>query len=187
MPVLLARIDTGNYGADQLALAATGTAGADPNYLATLAKRWLMRAMFQGAVGRVDFMADGLRGALTPQGVITLGTTITGAVGATIAGTLVTVTAVANTFFDYVAQTQMLLVNAINASAALAPTIVAQPGSVYGTVLLKYWLPGTVGNATTLVASGTGVTVSGATFGAVAPGTAQTAQTALASTVNALP
>lgn len=80
-----------------------------------------------------------------------------GAVGAIIAGTTVTVT-----WGTSDAVTAAALAVAINANTTLGPLFVAV--AVSATVTVTSRTPGTAGNSTTLVAQGTGTTVSGATF-----------------------
>jgi len=83
--------------------------------------------------------------------------TASGTVGGTIGGTAVTVTASGGD-----TATAAALVTAINANATVNKKGYAT--SALGVVTFRAMSPGTAGNAITLVASGTGVTASGATL-----------------------
>jgi hypothetical protein len=179
MPVLILRYDTGNRG-----LANATAPGGQQNEWATnpsetfpaIQKVWReMKAGLNAAhIGVLSGFIEGVGGALCAQGSITLGSTITGAVGATVGGTLVTVTAVAPAAGNnYVSATALLLLAAFRANAALsnlfsfkldAYNVGDESGDFTAKVLVTYLWPGVAGNAATLVASGTGVTVSGATL-----------------------
>jgi hypothetical protein len=199
MPVFLLRVDTGNR--DQGLSTDPGNTSSDFNsqnadpYPTVQRLFNTLKAGLAGAtVTRVDAYAEGVGvpGTTVPvcaRGSISLGTTITGAVGATIAGTLVTVTAytaasgsqpegIINAS-NYQNATALLLVRAINNTVALAGVVVARldpynvgngTAGTVSNILLTAFSPGTGGNAVTLVLSGTGVTVSGATLtGGVLP------------------
>lgn len=92
-----------------------------------------------------------------------------GAVGGTIGGVAKTVTWATSDTASAAA-----LAAAINADATLKQWVVAS--AVAGVVTITALVPGTVGNAITLVASGTGVTASGARLasGSGAPGNSYT-------------
>jgi hypothetical protein len=179
MPVLILRYDTGNRG-----IANATSPGNQNNEWAdnpsetfpALQKVWReMKAGLNGAhIGQLSGFIEGVGGALCAQGSITLGSTITGAVGATLGGTLVTVTAVAPAAGNnYVAATALLLLAAIRASAVVTNLLAVkldaynvgdESGDFTAKLLLTYLWPGVAGNAYTTVASGTGVTVGGATL-----------------------
>jgi phage tail sheath gpL-like len=91
-------------------------------------------------------------------GTLTL-STASGAVGGTIGGTLVTATAAGGD-----TASAALIAAAINADATVNKY--ASATSVGAVVTVKAAIPGTIGNGITLVASGTGVTASGAKLGA---------------------
>ena len=125
--------------------------------------------------------AGGARGALVSvyrdsdgppaSGTLTL-SAASGAVGGTIAGTLVTVTAAGGD-----SPTATALAAAINANATIGNNlkVVATAAGAIVTIKAVTFPPdNTLGNAFTLVASGTGVTASGATL---AGGVAATANT----------
>jgi hypothetical protein len=82
-----------------------------------------------------------------------------GAVGGTIGGTLKTVTAAGGD-----AATMVALAAAINADATINQKVRASADGVTKVCTLKALLPGALGNTYTLVASGTGMTASGATL-----------------------
>jgi hypothetical protein len=103
----------------------------------------------------VEFQIGGAT-AVRATGTITL-SSAAGAVGATIDGTLVTATAAGGD-----ANTAALVAAAINANATTKTKVYATAtGAV---VTLRAMQPGVNGNKVTLVASGTGATVSGATL-----------------------
>lgn len=103
----------------------------------------------------VEVQAGGTA-SVRASGTLTMGAS-SGAVGGTIGGTLKTVTwATSNT------ASCIALAAAINADATIGKLVYATAsGSV---VTLTAMAPGPVGNKITLVASGTGVTASGATL-----------------------
>lgn len=98
------------------------------------------------------------------SGTLTL-SSASGAVGGTIGGTLVTVTASGGD-----TATATALAAAINADATVKTFVTAT--SAAGVVTLTAISPGTMGNSMSLVASGTGSSASGArlTGGTLAPG-----------------
>jgi hypothetical protein len=179
MPVLILRYDTGNRG-----IANATAPGGQQNEWATnpaetypaIQKVWReMKAGLNTAQpGYLSAFIEGVGGALCATGAITLGSTITGAVGATLGGTPVTVTAVAPAAGNnYVAATALLLLAAIRANATIANFLEVrvdpynvgdETGDFTAKLLLTYLWPGVAGNAYTTVASGTGVTLSGATL-----------------------
>lgn len=91
------------------------------------------------------------------SGTLTLNSAA-GAVGATIAGTLVTATASGGDV-----NTAALIAAAINANATTKTKVFAT--SAAKVVTVKAAVPGVLGNAVTMVASGTGVTSSGTLSG----------------------
>ena len=107
-----------------------------------------------GGANRCDSW-ERLAGAVAATGTITL-SAASGAVGATINGTLVTVTASGGD-----TATAAALAAAINAAAAIVSEHVLAT-SLAGVVTLTARALGHAGNAVTLVASGTGSSVSGA-------------------------
>lgn len=107
-----------------------------------------------GGVNRWDGL-DRYASAVAATGTITL-SSASGAVGATINGTLVTVTASGGD-----TATAAALVTAINGAAAIVSDHVLATSSA-GVVTLTAKMPGHCGNAITLAASGTGSSVSGA-------------------------
>lgn len=107
-----------------------------------------------GGANRWDGL-DRYSQAVAATGTITL-STASGAVGATINGTLVTVTASGGD-----TATAAALAAAINAAAAIVSDHVLAT-SAAGVVTLTAKMLGPAGNAVTLVASGTGASVSGA-------------------------
>ena len=113
--------------------------------------------------GLVEAYQEGVNYGTPATGTITL-SSASGSVGATIGGTLVTVTASGGD-----ANTVLLLVAAINANATVAARCIAVVDPALSTrVLLTAKTEPTdhvLGNYIPLVASGTGATVSGATFG----------------------
>lgn len=98
------------------------------------------------------------------SGTLTL-SSASGAVGGTVGGTLVTVTASGGD-----TATAAALAAAINADATVKTFVTAT--SALGVVTVTAISPGTMGNSMSLVASGTGVSASGArlTGGTLAPG-----------------
>lgn len=132
---------------------------------------------FNGSLG-LSGQASGATGAqgvtTLPEGVIVADgqtqatgtvtfTAGTGAVGATIGGTLVTVTWATSDYLSAVA-----FAAAVNANSTVNPWVVANVTSAVGAspavTTLTAINGGTIGNKLTLALSGTGVTVSGATL-----------------------
>jgi phage tail sheath gpL-like len=115
----------------------------------------LLRLMSGNEKGSVEIQPGGTA-AVRATGTLTL-SSASGAVGGTIAGTLKTVTAGGGDD-----ATATALAAAINADATLKTKVHATATAKVVTV--KATVPGVLGNAVTLVASGTGVTAGGATL-----------------------
>ena len=153
-----------------------GVLGPDTRSMALTVARMLTAATqgAHGTAGRLS-VAYSTSNALQASGTLTISSG-SGAVGGTIDGTTVTATwATSDT------NSAALVAAAINADATAGKKVFAT--SAAGVVTVAALVPGIHGNAITLVASGTGVTASGAklTGGTGADTTTTVTATALAS------
>ena len=136
-----------------------GLLGPDPRTMALSAARVLTAAAAGAFVGTSTLsVAYSTSDAVVATGTLTISSG-SGAVGGTIDGTTVTATwATSDT------NSAALVAAAINANTTTNKKVYAT--SAGGVVTVAALVPGIQGNAITLVASGTGVTASGAKLGA---------------------
>ena len=133
--------------------------------------------LVMGVVEAAQCVINGTIGGTAASGTLTISGG-SGNVGGTIGGTLVTIAQ--GILTDDAAA--LALIAAINTNATTSLLVNASHGS-NGVVLLTSRLGGTLGNATTLVASGTGVVASNTTLLSGADGTALTVNSVISGNI----
>jgi len=154
---------SGSWAASDMALD-TGAAAVDgKDFIGRLAT--YLSALQNGSQSGTAVFSKGTADAVRASGTLTISSG-SGSVGGTIVGTAVTVTWATS---DTASATALAV--AINANSTVNQYVTAT--SAAGVVTLTANVPGVAGNRFTLVASGTGVTASGALL---TGGTGQTTQ-----------